>query len=90
MEAFKIGRETKTDVVIAYLSNIANPKIVDEVRERLNRIDVDSVICANNLNEVTTNLIGIIFEKDRNKLDIQIKAINDLDKKCYFKFGQIV
>lgn len=65
-EAFKIGRETKTDVVIAYLSNIANPKIVNEVRERLNRIDVYSVIGANNLNEVTTNLIGITFEKDRN------------------------
>lgn len=51
MEIFRIGKETKTDVAVVYLSNISNPKIVNEVRERLSRIDVDSVIGANDLKE---------------------------------------
>lgn len=51
METIKIGRETRTDITIAYLSTIANPKIVNEVRERLNKIDIDSVIAANYIKE---------------------------------------
>lgn len=51
MESFVIGRETKTDVVIAYILNIANEKIVNEVRERLNKIDIDSVLSANYIKE---------------------------------------
>lgn len=50
-QTFKMGWETKTDITIAYLSNIANPKIVSEVRERLNKIDVDAVISANYIKE---------------------------------------
>lgn len=51
MESFKIGRETRTDIVITYLSNIANPKIINEVKERLNKIDIDAVIGANYIKE---------------------------------------
>lgn len=50
-ESFRIGRETRTDITVAYLSTIANPKIVNEVRERLSRIDIDSVIAANYIKE---------------------------------------
>lgn len=51
MESFKIGRETRTDITIAYLSNIANHKIINEVRKRLNKIDIDAVIGANYIKE---------------------------------------
>lgn len=51
MESFKIGRETRTEITIAYLSNIANHKIINEVRERLNKIDIDAVIGANYIKE---------------------------------------
>ncbi|AIF50341.1 spore germination protein [Pelosinus sp. UFO1] len=44
MESYKIGRETKTDIVVCYLAGIANDKIVNEVRERLHKIDIDSVL----------------------------------------------
>lgn len=40
----KIGRQTKTDVCVAYLKGIANEKIVEEVKNRLNRIDTDSIL----------------------------------------------
>lgn len=51
METFKLGWETKTDITIVYLSNIAKPKILAEVKERLSKIDVDAVIGANYIKE---------------------------------------
>lgn len=51
MELLKLGRETNTDVAIIYLSNIANPEIIKELRERLSKIDIDSVIGINYLKE---------------------------------------
>ncbi|AKN31395.1 spore gernimation protein GerK [Clostridium carboxidivorans P7] len=51
METIKIGRETRTDITIAYLDTVANPRIVNEVKERLNKIDVDAIIAANYIKE---------------------------------------
>ncbi|SHE34036.1 spore germination protein KA [Caldanaerobius fijiensis DSM 17918] len=51
MECLKIGKQTKTDVVISYLANIANHKIVNEVKERLSKIDIDSVLDSNFIEE---------------------------------------
>ncbi len=44
VELRKIGKQTKTHVGIIYLRGIANDKIVEEVRIRLNRIDTDSIL----------------------------------------------
>ncbi|MQR88137.1 spore germination protein [Bacillus megaterium] len=44
MESMKIGRVTKTDVTFMYIHGIANDKVVDEIRERLKRIDIDSIL----------------------------------------------
>lgn len=44
MESFKIGRVTKTDVVLAYIEGIITDSVVDEIRTRLQRIDIDGVI----------------------------------------------
>ncbi|WP_194843195.1 spore germination protein, partial [Paenibacillus polymyxa] len=44
LETFQIGRVTKTDVVIMYINGIAKEKIVKEVRERINRIDIDGIL----------------------------------------------
>ncbi|KOR89127.1 spore germination protein [Paenibacillus solani] len=44
METKQIGRITQTDVAIMYINGIVNDKIVEEVRARLQRIDVDSIL----------------------------------------------
>ncbi|MGE7307768.1 spore germination protein [Priestia megaterium] len=44
MESLKVGRVTKTDVTFMYIHGIANDKVVDEVRQRLQRIDIDSIL----------------------------------------------
>lgn len=43
-EHFIIGEDTKTDVYMMYLSNIANPEIISELRERVTRIDINAVL----------------------------------------------
>lgn len=44
LETRTIGRVTKTDVGIMYIHGIANDKVVDEVRKRLDRIDIDGIL----------------------------------------------
>lgn len=51
VESLVIGRQTQTDVSITYMDNIANKKIVDEVKKRLKKVDIDAVLGANYLKE---------------------------------------
>ncbi|WP_374722962.1 spore germination protein [Peribacillus tepidiphilus] len=44
LESMSIGRVSKTDVAIMYINGIANEEIVEEVRKRLKRIDIDSIL----------------------------------------------
>jgi spore germination protein KA len=44
MEEFKVGSLTKTDVIMAYIQGIASDKVVEEVRKRISRINVDSIL----------------------------------------------
>lgn len=50
-ESFTLGKETKTNVTIVYLSNIAKKKNVDELKKRLKKIDIDAVIVNNYIKE---------------------------------------
>jgi len=38
-----VGRRTRTDVAILYIEDIADPEIVRNVKDKLNRIDVDGI-----------------------------------------------
>jgi spore germination protein KA len=44
METRQIGKVTQTDVAIMFIKGIANDKVVDEVRIRLDRIDIDAIL----------------------------------------------
>ena len=44
MESRVIGRVTKTDVALMYIQGIVDPKILTEVRSRLDRIDIDGIL----------------------------------------------
>lgn len=43
-ETMQIGTQTKTSVCIVYLRGIANPKLIKEIKERLGRINTDSIL----------------------------------------------
>lgn len=44
VEPMKVGQTTKTEVAIMYINDVANEKVVKEVRRRLKQINVDSVL----------------------------------------------
>ena len=41
MDSMKVGRRSKTDLVIAYVEGLTNPRLVAAVRERVDHIDTD-------------------------------------------------
>ncbi len=44
LHSIEIGGYTKTKVVIAYIEGIADKTLIDEVKSRLNRIDIDGIM----------------------------------------------
>lgn len=40
----KVGKQTKTDVVITYIKDIAKQEMIDELKKRLEKIKIDSVL----------------------------------------------
>lgn len=44
LESRKLGRITKTDVAIMFINGIVTDKVVEEVRARLDRIDIDGIL----------------------------------------------
>lgn len=44
VEEIKVGRRTRDPVSVMYIRDIANPRLVTEVKRRLNSLDVDSAI----------------------------------------------
>ncbi|MDR2090847.1 MAG: spore germination protein [Clostridiales bacterium] len=51
IETLKIGRYTNTTVAVAHISGIADPKIVEKIKRRLENIDVDGIIDSSYLAE---------------------------------------
>ncbi|MDF2567272.1 MAG: spore germination protein [Oscillospiraceae bacterium] len=44
MEQMKIGRKSLTDVCIAYIDKVAQPRIIEMVKKRLEKLEVDSIL----------------------------------------------
>ncbi|WP_338832761.1 hypothetical protein MHLNE_14670 [Moorella humiferrea] len=51
-ETLNIGRRTHTKIAICYLEGLALPEVVEEVRRRLERIDIDGVLESGYLEEL--------------------------------------
>jgi len=43
IEVFKVGQRSKTDVALAYIEDITNPKLVETMRHRIEQIKVDGI-----------------------------------------------
>ncbi|NEU30953.1 hypothetical protein GN156_09205 [bacterium LRH843] len=43
METKTIGKQTRTTIVLMYLNGTVNPKVVDEIKQRLDLVNVDGV-----------------------------------------------
>ncbi|MFC0329209.1 spore germination protein [Paenibacillus sepulcri] len=51
MESRVVGRETQTTIVVAYVKGIVNDDVLEKVRKRLDRIDIDAILESNYIEE---------------------------------------
>ncbi|MCK9526003.1 MAG: spore germination protein [Limnochordia bacterium] len=58
-EALKVGRRSKTDILVGYIRDIADPSLVEEVKSRIKGIDRDAIpMGGKNLEEY---ILGTVF-----------------------------
>lgn len=43
-QTMQIGEQTRTNVCVVYLKGVVNPKLIKEIKERLNRINTDAIL----------------------------------------------
>jgi spore germination protein KA len=56
-----VGRRTRTDAAILYISDIADPGVVDEIRKRIDGIDIDGVTSVGYIEQLTEDSPNSIF-----------------------------
>ena len=61
IENIEVGKITKTKCAVCYMKNITNEDLVNEVKYRLNNLEVDSLLSAGELEQliVDSNVLGI-------------------------------
>lgn len=61
IENIDIGKVTKTKCAVCYMKNITNPDLVNEVKYRLNNLEIDSLLSAGELEQliVDSNFLGV-------------------------------
>lgn len=76
-EELELGRYTKTKVGINYISNIADYKNVELIKERLNKIDIDGIIDSSNIDHFLHDENDTIFPtiKKTERPDVATKAL---------------
>lgn len=65
MESIRLGTVTQAPVSIVYLQGVAKPELVDEVRLRLSRIQIDGTIDINYISEMTKDAIRSPYPTDQ-------------------------
>lgn len=63
MESMLLGRISKTDVVVCYIENIVPPQLVEEVKKRLSKVDIDAVLDTGYLAETIADSRWTIFNQ---------------------------
>jgi hypothetical protein len=66
MESISIGQYSQTDVVISYIEGIATQSIVEEVRKRLSRIEIDGILESSYIEEFIEDFTWSPFPQIQN------------------------
>ncbi len=61
IENLEVGSITKTKCAVCYMQNVTNPDLVNEVKYRLNNLQIDSLLSAGELEQLISdsNILGI-------------------------------
>lgn len=60
-ELIQVGRLSKTDIIIIYLAGISDNAVIEEVRSRINQIDIDAILDSGNIEELIEDNSWSIF-----------------------------
>lgn len=62
-DAYQVGRITKTDVFVAYIEGLTNPRYIQLAKERLENFDVDGIVGVTQLLRVLEDAHHTIFPR---------------------------
>ncbi|CAI6067671.1 spore germination protein [Cohnella sp. JJ-181] len=66
MESFTVGKYTQTEVALVYMQGLADEKVLESVRERLQKIELDGVIDSSYIEEWIENSSFSLFSQIQN------------------------
>ena len=61
IDAFKIGKRAKSDLAIAYIRGLADPEIVEQIKQRVLKLDLDGQISAIQIGQMILDNPNSIF-----------------------------
>jgi len=61
VERFVMGDKSKTDVYIVYIRSLVNPKLIEEIRRRLNRVKIEAILESGYIEQYIEDSPGSIF-----------------------------
>lgn len=79
LETKQIGTATQTDVAIMYMNGIVNKKVVEEVRRRLDQINIDSILESGYIEELIQDEAFTFFPTIYNTERPDVAAANLLE-----------
>ncbi|MBP3039688.1 spore germination protein [Bacillaceae bacterium Marseille-Q3522] len=82
MLALKVGKYTNTDVVIAYIEGIADQTLIQELKNRLQRIEIDSVLESGYIEEMIEDNPNSPFPQLINTERPDVAAANLLEGRA--------
>jgi hypothetical protein len=88
IECFKVGKRTKTTVTVLYMADIASPKYVKDIKERIQNIRVDGILESGYIQKFISNNKTTMFPQSgiSEKSDTACAAILD-GKVCIMVEG---
>ncbi len=66
LESMLAGRRTGTEIVLAYIDDIVNPRVLEEVRRRIAAIDTDSILESGYIEEFIEDTPWSVFPQIQN------------------------
>lgn len=79
IENFKIGEVTRTDVALMYIKGIANDKVLEEARKRLNTIKIDAILGSGYIEQLIEDKTYTIFPTMHHSERPDVVAANLLE-----------
>jgi len=61
IDSFSVGRRLQSDVAMIYISDIADKEVVEELRKRIEAVDVDAVISSGKLEQYIEDYTYTVF-----------------------------